>query len=76
MAANLPWLKDHGIVVIHTPFVESDDRYKWHAKQGSDTIIRLYRLVHDPFDKTRPEARSPGTTLGLPLMRMLAGLRA
>lgn len=34
---------------IQTPFVESDDRFKWHAKQGGDVIIRLYRLVHDYF---------------------------
>ena len=40
MAANLQWLKDQGIPVIYTPFVESDDRNKWHAKQGSEAIIR------------------------------------
>lgn len=49
MAANLQWLKDRGVPIIYTPFVESDDRNKWHAKQGSETIIRLYRLVHDYF---------------------------
>jgi hypothetical protein len=49
MAANLQWLKERGIPVIYTPFVESDDRNKWHAKQGSEAIIRLYRLVHDYF---------------------------
>ena len=49
MAANLQWLRERGIPVVYTPFVESDDRNKWHAKQGSDAIIRLYRLVHDYF---------------------------
>ena len=53
MAANLQWLKDRGIPVIYTPFVESDDRNKWHAKQGSEAIIRLYRLVHDYFHTTK-----------------------
>ena len=47
MAANLQWLKDQGIPVVYTPFVESDDRNKWHAKQGPAQIIKLYRLVHD-----------------------------
>ena len=49
MAADLKWLMDRGIPVIYTPFVESDDRNKWHAKQGSEPVIRLYRLVHDYF---------------------------
>jgi mannan endo-1,4-beta-mannosidase len=49
MAANLQWLKDRGIPVVYTPFVESDDRNKWHAKGGPQTIIKLYRLVHDYF---------------------------
>jgi mannan endo-1,4-beta-mannosidase len=53
MAANLAWLKERGVAVVYTPFVESDDRYKWHAKQGNDNIIRLYRLVHDYFTKTK-----------------------
>ncbi|MGM0490952.1 MAG: glycoside hydrolase family 26 protein [Planctomycetota bacterium] len=53
MAANLQWLKDQGIAVVYTPFVESDDRNKWHAKQGSESIIRLYRLVHDYFETTK-----------------------
>ena len=53
MAANLQWLKDRGIPVIYTPFVESDDQNKWHAKQGSEAIIRLYRLVHDYFHGTK-----------------------
>ncbi|MCP5523472.1 MAG: hypothetical protein H7A46_18195 [Verrucomicrobiales bacterium] len=53
MAANLRWLKDRGIPVVYTPFVESDDRNKWHAKNGSDAIIRLYRLVHDYFENTQ-----------------------
>jgi mannan endo-1,4-beta-mannosidase len=53
MAANLQWLKDRGIVVVYTPFVESDDRYKWHAKNGSEAIIQLYQLVHDFFVNTR-----------------------
>jgi len=49
MAANLQWLKERGVVVIYTPFVESDDRYKWHAKEGARNALRLYRLVHDYF---------------------------
>jgi hypothetical protein len=53
MAANLQWLKEQGIVVVYTPFVESDDRNKWHAKQGSEAIIQLYRLVHDYFQNTK-----------------------
>jgi len=53
MAANLQWLKDQGVVVVYTPFVESDDRNKWHAKQGSAAIIRLYQLVHDYFHNTK-----------------------
>jgi len=53
MAANLQWLKDRGIPVVYTPFVESDDRNKWHAKQGSEVIIRLYRLVHDYFQMAK-----------------------
>ncbi len=53
MAANLQWLKDRKIAVVYTPFVESDDQNKWHAKQGSESIIRLYRLVHDYFERTK-----------------------
>ena len=53
MAANLKWLKDQGIVVVYTPFVESDDRNKWHAKEGSKNIIKLYRLVHDYFTNNK-----------------------
>jgi hypothetical protein len=53
MAANLQWLKDRGVPVIYTPFVESDDRNKWHAKHGSAAIIQLYRLVHDYFKTTK-----------------------
>ncbi len=49
MAGNLQWLKDQGVPVVYTPFVESDDRNKWHAKEGSENIIKLYRLVHDYF---------------------------
>lgn len=49
MAANLLWLKARGMAVIYTPFVESDDRNKWHAKAGPTNAIRLYRLVHDYF---------------------------
>ncbi len=49
MAANLQWLKDQGIPVVYTPFVESDDRNKWHAKEGSENAVKLYRLVHDYF---------------------------
>ncbi len=47
MAANLQWLKDQGIPVIYTPLVESDDRNKWHAKEGPEHAIKLYRLIHD-----------------------------
>jgi mannan endo-1,4-beta-mannosidase len=53
MAANLQWLKEQGVTVIYTPFVESEDRNKWHAKQGSENIIQLYRVVHDYFEKTK-----------------------
>jgi hypothetical protein len=49
MATNLLWLKASGIVVVYTPFVELDDRNKWHAKGGAKNGIRLYRLVHDYF---------------------------
>ncbi len=53
MAVNLKWLKDQGIPVIYTPFVESDDKNKWHAKGGSENAIKLYRLVHDTFTKDK-----------------------
>ena len=53
MAANLQWLKDHGIPVIYTPFVESNDRNKWHAKEGKDNAIKLYQLVHDYFKNNK-----------------------
>ena len=53
MAANMQWLKDRGIPVVYTPFVESDDHHKWHAKQGSEPVIKLYRLVHDYFTKKK-----------------------
>ncbi len=53
MAANLQWLKDQGVPVIYTPFVESDDRNKWHAKGGPENAIKLYRLVHDVFTKQK-----------------------
>lgn len=49
MSANLQWLEDRGVVVIYTPFVELDDRYKWHAKDGPRNAIRLFHLVHDHF---------------------------
>jgi hypothetical protein len=49
MAANLKWLRDNGISVVYTPFVELDDRTKWHARGGSQIGIRLFRLVHDYF---------------------------
>jgi hypothetical protein len=42
-----------GIVVVYTPFVESNDRNKWHAKQGSRAIIQLYRFVRDYFHNTK-----------------------
>ncbi len=53
MAANLKWLEERGVPVIYTPFVESDDRNKWHAKNGSANAIRLYRLVHDYFNNEK-----------------------
>ena len=53
MAANMQWLKERGVTVVYTPFVESDDRNKWHARQGPENIIQLYRLVHDYFTKTK-----------------------
>jgi mannan endo-1,4-beta-mannosidase len=53
MAANLQWMKDRGIAVVYTPFVESDDRNKWHAKQGAENIIELYRLVHRYFTEVK-----------------------
>lgn len=49
MSTNLQWLQDQGVVVVYTPFVESDDRNKWHAKEGNEQAIKLYRLVHDYF---------------------------
>jgi mannan endo-1,4-beta-mannosidase len=49
MAGNMQWLKERRIPVVYTPFVESDDRNKWHAKEGPENIIKLYRLVHDYF---------------------------
>ncbi len=49
MASNLKWLQDIGITVVYTPFVELNDKNKWHAKEGSKNAIRLYRLVHDYF---------------------------
>ncbi|MCC6234583.1 MAG: hypothetical protein IT580_18210 [Verrucomicrobiales bacterium] len=53
MAANLKWLQDQGVAVVYTPFVESDDQFKWHAKQGAENIIELYRVVHRHFTVTR-----------------------
>ena len=53
MAANLQCLKDQGIAVVYTPFVESDDRNKWHAKEGREQVIKLFRLVHDYFENNK-----------------------
>ena len=53
MASNLLWLQDRGIAVVYTPFVESDDRNKWHAKQGPENIVELYRRVHRYFTTTK-----------------------
>lgn len=53
MAGNMKWLKEREIAVVYTPFVESDDKNKWHAKGGPETIIRLYRVVHDYFTKDK-----------------------
>lgn len=49
MALNMKWLKDKGISVVYTPFVELNDKNKWHAREGSKNAIRLHRLVHDYF---------------------------
>ncbi len=50
MAANLQWIKEQGIPVIYTPFVELDDsNSKWHPKDGRENAIKLYQLVHDYF---------------------------
>lgn len=49
MALNLQWLKDNGVPVVYTPFVELDDKNKWHAREGNKNAVRLYRLVHDYF---------------------------
>jgi hypothetical protein len=53
MAANLKWLQDQGVAVVYTPFVESDDRNKWHAKQGPENVIQLYRVVRRHFTETK-----------------------
>jgi len=53
MAANLQWLENQKIPVVYTPFVESDDKNKWHAKEGAEHAIKLYQLVHDYFTKTK-----------------------
>ena len=54
MAANLQWLETQGIPVVYTPFVEQDDNNsKWHAKDGKDNAVGLYRLVHDYFTDTK-----------------------
>lgn len=49
MANSMQWLKERGITVIYTPFVELNDKNKWHAREGSKNGIRLHRLVHDYF---------------------------
>lgn len=49
MAKNLLWLQQQGIPVVYTPFVELNDKNKWHAREGSKNAVRLYRLVHDYF---------------------------
>jgi mannan endo-1,4-beta-mannosidase len=49
MANNMQWLKERGITVVYTPFVELNDKNKWHAREGSKNGIRLYRLIHDYF---------------------------
>jgi hypothetical protein len=53
IAASLKWLEEQGVVVVYTPLVESDDRNKWHAKEGSAAAIKLYRLVHDYLEQTK-----------------------
>jgi mannan endo-1,4-beta-mannosidase len=49
MALNIQWMQDQGIPVVYTPFVELNDKNKWHAREGSKNAIRLYQLVHDYF---------------------------
>jgi Glycosyl hydrolase family 26 len=49
MVLNLQWLQSQKIPVIYTPFVELNDKNKWHAREGSKNAVRLYRLVHDYF---------------------------
>jgi beta-mannanase len=46
-------LEDQKITVVYTPFVESNDRNKWHAKEGKENAIRLYQLVHDYFTRSK-----------------------
>ncbi|MEQ8810307.1 MAG: glycosyl hydrolase, partial [Imperialibacter sp.] len=53
MAANLQWLEGQKIPVVYTPFVESNDKNKWHAKEGAENAIKLYQLVHDYFTETK-----------------------
>ena len=54
MANNLQWLETQGVPVIYTPFVEQDDNNsKWHAKDGKENAVKLYRLVHDYFTKEK-----------------------
>jgi mannan endo-1,4-beta-mannosidase len=53
MAANLQWLENQKIPVVYTPFVESDDKNKWHAKEVAEQAIKLYQLVHDYFTETK-----------------------
>lgn len=54
MAANLQWIKEQGIPVIYTPFVELDDNNsKWHPKDGRENAVLLYRLVHDYFTEDK-----------------------
>ncbi len=53
MAANMQWLKDRNIPVIYTPFVELDDKNKWHSKGGTANGMRLYQLVHDYFTNVK-----------------------
>ena len=70
MAANLQWLKEQGVPVVYTPFVESDDGNKWHAKETPEHAIKLYRLVHNYFSKRKEWTISSGPTIPRKIMAL------
>jgi mannan endo-1,4-beta-mannosidase len=53
MAANMKQLEKWKVPVIYTPFVELDHGKKWFGTDGKQNAIRLHRLVHDYFVKTK-----------------------